>query len=141
MIPDLRRAFWIVAALALTACDAASWLPRHGARVIREVSVGEGYRLLEDPETLLVQLPAAANRPAPTGAEAWLPELDPSAADSATVVVLAESPEEALGAASRLARAGIQRIAVVRGGVAAWQAMREPIEDGADPASGSTGNP
>ena len=60
--------------------------------------------------------------------------LPPELTGSETVVILAEDVDEGLRMAARLARAGIQEVAVIRGGVAAWQAAREPAPTDAGPA-------
>jgi len=144
----MRRRPWsiLIAALALAAggCDTASgerlgWAPS-GLRVIREVSAGEGLRLLEDPETLLVQVRGpsrASHRVAGTeivGARDPLPSHVAEA--SATVVILAEDASEGMRVAARLSRAGIQGVAIVRGGVAAWEAARR--SDHPEQEDGST---
>ena len=121
----MRRALAVAAlAVPLAACE-PGWLHEQGLRVIREVSAGEGVRLLEDPAAVLLQVRGddwtgarvegtalvAADDPLPQGLEG-------------RVVVLAEDLDQGLRLAARLSRAGIQDVSVVRGGVAAWQAAR-----------------
>lgn len=139
----------LIAALALASggCDTGTgdrvgWVVP-GMRVIREVSAGEGLRLLEDPETILVQVrepTRSSHRVAGTeivGARDPLPSF--VTGSSATVVILAEDASEGMRVAARLARAGIQGVAIVRGGVAAWEAARrsdDPIqENGSGPGA------
>jgi rhodanese-related sulfurtransferase len=129
-------------ALLLVACD-AGWLGERGLRVIREVSPREAARLLEAPGAVLLQVrgPGAtgvrvegtavigASDPLPEG----LAEPDP------TVVILAEDREQGMALAARLARAGIQRVAVVNGGVEAWLAAQGDGPHQARPAAAGTG--
>ncbi len=128
---------WLAAlALVLAACD-AGWLHERGLRVIREVDVGGGARLLEDPTAVLLQVRGPDWRgPRVEGTElvASREPLPAELAGASHVVILAEDVGEGLRMAARLSRAGIQRVAVVRGGVAAWQAAREPAAPGAAPA-------
>jgi hypothetical protein len=131
LLPALGAA---AAGLALyTLGEPLPWLRAHGLQVIREVSVGEGDRLLEAPDTLLVQVHGGEGRERLAGSELLSPRdpLPPHVAGtSATVVILAEDAGEGLRMAARLARAGIRDVAVVRGGVAAWQAAhRRPDTD------------
>ncbi len=119
-------------ALLATACwigDSRSVL---GARSFREVSATEGRRLLERPGAVLVQ-PLVTQKPGRIvrGAEriregAPLPL--PVDGAAAPVVVVAADVDAGFRAAARLARAGIEEVAVVRGGVAAWETARPRIE-------------
>jgi rhodanese-related sulfurtransferase len=121
----MRRRLGLLALLVLAVACEAGWLHERGLRVIREVDVGEGDRLLEDPDAILLQVRGPGWKgPRLAGTEvldASAP-LPPGLADSRTVVVLAEDLGEGLRMAARLSRAGIQGVAVVKGGVAAWQA-------------------
>ena len=132
-------------ALVSSGCDPGSvdregWsLP--GMRVIREVSAGEGLRLLEDDETVLVQVRELTRRTHRVAGTEIVSARDPLPShvteSSATVVILAEDEREGMRVAARLSRAGIQDVAIVRGGVAAWEAARrsgDPThEDGSAP--------
>jgi rhodanese-related sulfurtransferase len=134
-------------ALASVGCDAGSgdregWgLP--GMRVIREVSAGEGLRLLEDAETVLVQVREPSRRSHRVAGTEIVNALDPLpiqvTESSATVVILAEDASEGMRVAARLSRAGIQDVAIVRGGIAAWEAARRSgdpqHEDGSAPGA------
>lgn len=108
-----------LAALLLCAC------PPAGTPSFQEVSAADGRRLLADPATVLVRLGAAwpsgeRREVALVDARAPLP---PEAASGGPVLVLADDPAEALRLAARLARDGIEDVAVVRGGAAAWDAL------------------
>jgi rhodanese-related sulfurtransferase len=138
MLERMRRSLGMIAAsaLVLAACD-AGWLHERGLRVIREVDVGDGARLLEDPAAILLQVRGPDWKgPRVDGTElvASRDPLPPGLAGSATVVILAEDFDEGLRMAARLSRAGIQEVAVVRGGVAAWQAARSAAASESDPA-------
>ncbi len=116
----------VIAALALLACACdAGWLQGHGLRVIREVSVREGARLLEDPAALLLQVRSQGSSVRVEGT-ALLAARDPLPegliAPAPAVVILAEDLREGMAMAARLSRAGVRDVAVVRGGVAAWLA-------------------
>lgn len=127
------RALWgLAGALALLLTPAPGLTgcgnPRPGLRMIREVSAGEGLRMLADPETVLVQvLEPHRSSGRVTGTEI-VSARDPIPAHiaetSATVVILAEDAGEGLRLAARLSRLGIREVAVVEGGVAAWEAAR-----------------
>ena len=123
---------WMAVALGLGiglgGCDDPSRSGHLGLRVIREVSAGDGMRLLEDPETVLVQVldpRRSAGRVAGTEIVSARDPIPAHIAEtSATVVILAEDAREGIKVAARLIRVGIQDVAVVRGGVAAWEAAR-----------------
>jgi len=128
MLDRMRRRLLAAAALGvvLAACD-PGWLHERGLRVIREVSAGEGMRLLEDPGTALIQVRGDAWTGVRVEGTALVAEQDPLPEQVAgRVVVLAEGLDEGMRMAARLSRAGIRDVAVVRGGVAAWQAARPP---------------
>jgi rhodanese-related sulfurtransferase len=125
--------------LASLGCELGSGDPSSGAgssdgwglagiRLIREVSAGEGLRLLEDPETVLVQVREPTRRTNRVAGTEIVSARDPLPShvteSSATVVILAEDASEGMRVAARLSRAGIRDVAIVRGGVAAWEAAR-----------------
>jgi rhodanese-related sulfurtransferase len=126
---SVRAGVLALLGLAVAACD-PGWLETRGLHVIREVSVGEGARLLEDPEAQLIQVRGpewTGVRVAGTSLVAARDPLPPELADGAVrIIVLAEELDQGLRMAARLSRAGIQEVAVVRGGVAAWQAAHRP---------------
>lgn len=111
---------WLAAALVLgglglAALDPGALLRLSGVRAIHSLDAEEAARLVESSRAVLLELPARAEGregPLASGADAA----------SAMVVVLADTPEAERREAARLARAGIQEVAVVRGGRAAWDA-------------------
>jgi hypothetical protein len=139
----MRRNPGVLAAIALwlLACD-AGWLGERGLRVIREVSPGEGARLLEDPGALLLQVRGSGTLTrvegtALVGAREPLPEslVEPHP----VVVILAEDLDEGMALAARLARAGARQVAVVRGGVAAWLTAQPGGPERGRPAAAGEG--
>ena len=115
-------------ALGLGGCREVPRPDEAGLRLIREVSAGEGMRLLADPDTVLVQVLEPRRTAGRVAGTEIVSARDPIprhiAESSATVVILAEDAREGLKVAARLSRVGIQDVAVVRGGVAAWEAAR-----------------
>lgn len=111
--------------LALGACDAGGWLRWLDVPSFRAVSVAEARRLAADPYAQLVQARRSSGPTlAVTGArvldlEGDLPQ-DLATTDR-PVVVLANDPDDGMRLAARLARAGIQGVALVEGGVSAWE--------------------
>ncbi len=120
----LRR-IALLLALFGTACGLENSRSALDGPRFREVSAAEGHRLLQRPGVVLVQALASrergrpVQRAEPIGEDMSLPA---GVADSAAVVVFAADPEAGVRLAARLARAGIQDISVVRGGVSAWLA-------------------
>ena len=121
-----RRAAWlapVAAALLLGACDAGDLLRWSGVRSFRTVSASEGRRLCarSDARLVLALTPRGGAQVADAqgvGPDQALPGDLPIAAP---VVVLAREPEDGYRLAARLARAGIQNVALVEGGVTAWE--------------------
>jgi rhodanese-related sulfurtransferase len=119
-----RSVRWTAACVGLLlGCDGGGWASLLDAPTFREVSAAEGHALAERAGAHLVQVgrPALAGPPIPGAAllEAggdWPADLD----DGAPVVIVASDPEAAFRLAARMARAGIQDVAVVDGGIEAW---------------------
>ena len=113
---------------ALAGCDTVLRPGDADLHLIREVSAGDGMRLLADPETVLVQVLEPKRTAGRVAGTQIVSARDPIpshiAETSATVVILAEDAREGLRVAARLVRIGIQDVAIVRGGVAAWEAAR-----------------
>lgn len=134
-----------MAALALCACACdAGWYQDHGLRVIREVSVREGARLLEDPAALLLQVRGPGRAGVRVEGTALLAARDPLperlGGPTPAVVILAEDLREGMAMAARLSRAGVREVAVVRGGVAAWLAAQQHSEDADTTPRGEVSN-
>ncbi len=112
-------------AAAATGCDAEAWLRARQARAFREVGAAEARRLVTGEDGLLLQDAASAGStgwvtPARVlAAEGPLPE--ELVATQRPLVVVAGDDATARRLAARLVRAGAGSVAVVRGGVAAWQ--------------------
>lgn len=121
---------WRVAGLALAvlsagaglaACNRGAWLDALGVTSFEELGAGEAQARL-DAGARLVQIGAPPDAlpdaellppgaPVPAG---WLAAPRP-------VVVVASDPREGRAFAARLARAGIQGVVVVDGGLPAWE--------------------
>ncbi len=116
------RLLWPLVGLLTLACD-GTWLAE--GRVIRELSPEQAARLLRDPEVQLFQVWEPRGSGARVeGSELWAAgDPVPREGGPSRIIVVAEDPASGLAAAARLARSGIPSVAVVRGGVAAWQAQ------------------
>ena len=134
----------LVATLALavvgTACDVGEWLWAGGVRNFREVSAAEGRKLAAEPAAHLIQVQRATEHAALVPG-AWL--LSPDEAPppelgevTAPVVVLAAENGEGYRLAARLVRAGIQGVAVVDGGLDAWEIEAARATAGEAPGAG-----
>jgi len=97
-----------------------------GAASFREIDAGQGRELVAREGAQVVQVGHAplslAVREGARVVEAgepWPPDLA-----AGPVVIVAAEPEEGYRLAARMARAGIQEVAVVAGGVEAWNRER-----------------
>ena len=114
-----------LASLALVACDGATWLSLHEVASFREVELEEARRLAAEPDAQVVQTVSPRGGRAVPGAQIVLPNdgWPPEVTDRGPVVILAGDAEDGYRLAARLARSGIQGIAVYAGDIEAW---REP---------------
>jgi hypothetical protein len=127
-------ALWLAGATLTLGCDAQDVAGRVlaacGRPSFREVDAARAQRWRSDGDLLLLQargeepparrVPGAALVAAADGAPA-------EAAPGRRIVVVAEETELGLRLGARLARAGVARVAVVSGGLPAWQP--EPREE------------
>ena len=111
------------------ACDGASWLSLQRAPSFREVEVEEARRIAALPDALLVQpAPRSGAVPVPGAAVVRADEEPPPRpAGSGPVVVLARESRDGYRLAARLARAGIQDVAVYAGDMSAWLESPEEV--------------
>jgi hypothetical protein len=121
--------------LLLLGCDGGGWASLVGAPSFREVSAAEGHALAKRAGAHLVQLGRSLAAPAPIPGAALVEaggDWPEGLADGGPVVIVAADPEAAFRLAARMARAGIQGVAVVDGGIEAW--AHDPALAAADPA-------
>lgn len=123
-----------VALLGLAACDAESWLALHETASFRTLAPAEARALIAHEGAQLIQVGPNRHQATPAGAQrvsvdwVWPEEL----AQAPSVVILAEQPDADLRLAARMARAGIQGVVVVSGGLEAWNAERSLAAAGTD---------
>jgi hypothetical protein len=120
-----------VAGLAVLACDGSTWLSLHDVASFREVELDEARRIAARPDARVVQTVSRRGGRAVPGAEIVLPEAGwpPQVTDEGPVVILAGDAQDGYRLAARLARSGIQDIAVYTGDIEAW---REPRSEESD---------
>jgi hypothetical protein len=123
------RARWLAAGIGIVAigvalgCDGGGWTSLNDVASFRRVDAAEGRALLGRPEARLLQV-GRAERGHSVLPGASLVELDgdwpAELARGGPVVIVSSAPEAAFRLAARMARAGIQDVAVVDGGIEAW---------------------
>lgn len=121
--------------------QARAWLSAHGVRSFREIPASQARLRVERDDATLIQVgPFAEVLP---GAHLLPPgrEVSASLLESATEIVVVSADRNAAYAfAARLARAGIEGVAVVEGGVDAWlrpsRFAAEPAESPRDDLDG-----
>ncbi len=126
-----RRSLPAAVALALAlACDGNGVLALREAPSFREVEAPEGRALAAQPGTHVLQ--AGSTRRGPV-AGAHLVEPDgvwpEEASDGAPVIILAPDDKAGYRLAARMARAGIEGIVLVSGGLEAWLAQDEETDE------------
>lgn len=121
-----RAAAALLASLAFLACDGSTWLHLHHVASFREVGLDEARHIAAEPHAHLLQTLSPRGHAVP-GAEVLGPGQEqawaPSPQEDGPVVILAGDSKDAYRLAARLARAGIQDVAVYAGDLGAW---REP---------------
>jgi rhodanese-related sulfurtransferase len=121
---------------AALGCDGGGWTSLHQVASFRSVDAAEGRALVARPNARLLQVGRAA------GAASVLPgaelvELDADwpvdGKQAGPIVIVSSAPEAAMRLAARMARAGIQDVVVVDGGIEAW--AQDPALAAADRAT------
>ena len=120
----MRLGIPAVLCAALLACHADTWPATGDAASFREMDPAQARRLADAGGAQVVQVGPTRHQVAPTGALRVETNWVPPAGASGAWILLAEQPEAALRVAARLARAGIQGIVVVVGGLEAWNQDR-----------------
>jgi rhodanese-related sulfurtransferase len=156
MIPPMLarpRHHLTAAGAALVGVLAAAWLatgrPADADRPhFREVSAPEGARLLATPGAVLVEVltPLHGVRGVARSTLAFAdgplpPALWPEGRPAASAVLLASEPAAGYRMAARLARAGIERVVVVRGGIEAWHGLSHLGAEADTAERGGAGKP
>jgi len=123
--PRTRAGLGAGALLLLLGCDDRAWLSLHHVASFREVAAPAGHDLAQHPGAHLLQVgrgpgawSALPGSRVVQAEESWPDDV----ASGGPVVLVAVRREEGLRLAARMARAGIQDVVLVSGGVAAWQA-------------------
>lgn len=108
--------------LAIVACDGATWLSVHDVAHFREVKLEEARRIAAQPEARVFQTVARRGGRAVPGAEIVLPGQgwSPEVQGDNPVVILAGDTKDGYRLAARLARSGIQGVAVYAGDIESW---------------------
>jgi len=106
----------------LAACDSGFALSQRDAPSFREVTAAEGRVLARGEDVRLLQVGREPRPLAARGAQRvppgwqWPEEL----AEATAVVIVGARPDDGFRLAARMARAGIQGVVVVTGGLEAW---------------------
>jgi rhodanese-related sulfurtransferase len=116
----------MVVGLAVAAAGAGGCLRERGVRTFDEIAAAQALQQLGDASGLLVQVRQADSQ-VPRVAGASLVDLEGELSgallgEQRLVVLLAPEEATARRFAARLVRAGVPRVAVVRGGIQAWMA-------------------
>lgn len=108
--------------LAVLACDGTMWLSVHQVAHFREVELEEARRIAAQPAARVFQTVSRRGGRAVPGAEIVLPDQgwSPEVQSHSPVVILAGDAEDGYRLAARLARSGIQGVAVYAGNIEAW---------------------
>jgi hypothetical protein len=125
MIAAMRRLAATALALLIFACDGETWLAMNDVPSFREVEAPEGRALAAQTGSHLLQVGRGAGAWTPLpGAQLLEPDEGwPSGLEAGgPVVIVAREPAAGFRLAARMARAGIQDVVVVSGGLEAWQA-------------------
>jgi rhodanese-related sulfurtransferase len=107
----------------LLGCDGGGWASLLDSPSFREVSAAEGHSLAQRTGAHVLQVGRSSQPPALLQG-AFLVEVDgdwpAEANEGGPVVIVAAEPGAAFRLAARMARAGIQDVVVVDGGIEAW---------------------
>jgi hypothetical protein len=131
-------ALLLVTALGAAGCDWSGVLARLGRRSLREVDADRARAWIEEGRGVLVQVRDLEERlPALPGALRMAPDAPvPEAvrAERGWVVVVGSQRDAALRLGAHLARAGVTRVAVATGDVAALAPLLSSVQRAAAPA-------
>lgn len=118
----VRAGAAFLASLAVLACDGSIWLAAHEVPHFREVELEEARRIAAEPEARVFQTVSHRGGRAVPGAEIVLPDQgwSPEVQSHSPVVILAGDAEDGYRLAARLARSGIQGVAVYAGTIESW---------------------
>jgi hypothetical protein len=118
----VRAGAVLLASLAVLACDGSIWLSAHQVPHFREVELEEARRIAAQPEARVFQTVSRRGGRAVPGAELVLPDQgwSPEVQSDSPVVILAGNAEDGYRLAARLARSGIQGVAVYAGDIEPW---------------------